>query len=56
MGRKYKYHCVDCGYCCPFTDDDGNGNCVIDLKDINVFTDRCNKFNKDPYISIKNDK
>ncbi len=47
MGKKYKYHCSECQHCCPFVDENNKGNCDIDMKEIQVDTDRCEKFKLD---------
>lgn len=56
MSKKYKYHCGECENCCPFTEEDGSGNCFIDLRNINIYTDRCNDFKLDKSVIERNDK
>lgn len=47
MNKKYKYHCSECRSCCPFVDENGNGNCELDMKEIKVDYDRCENFKLD---------
>jgi hypothetical protein len=43
---KQKYTCKQCKNICPFIE--GNkGNCFLDLKEVDIEKDRCDKFKLD---------
>ena len=46
MGRKRTNTCKDCQNLCPFIDENNNGNCILDLKEVNLDMDWCDKFKK----------
>lgn len=43
---KNKYTCKECVNICPFIEN-GKGNCFIDLKEVDIETDRCKNFKLD---------